>query len=98
MRPAAEAEPIPEAQLRSDYSDTSFPGHAAWLDGDWKLHRIEDRKGAVKWELYNLAADRVESRDLTASESDRTGRMKGELEAWLRSVVASLNGDDYKAK
>jgi len=97
VRPAAEAEPMAEAQLRSDYSDKEFPGHAAWLDGDWKLHRIE-KKGDVKWELYNLAADRTESRDLTASESDRVSRMKGELEAWLRSVIASLNGADYKAK
>lgn len=27
-----------------------FPGHAAWLDGSWKLHRIEDRNtAAVTW-------------------------------------------------
>jgi hypothetical protein len=97
VRPAAEAEPIPAAQLRSDYSDREFPGHAAWLDGDWKLHRI-GKKGGVTCELYNLAADRTESRDLAASESGRVARMKRELEAWLRSVVASLNGADYKAK
>jgi len=60
-------------------------------------NRIE-KKGDVKWELYNLTADRTESRDLAASESERAARMKGELEAWLRSVVASLNGADYKAK
>ncbi|MCX6897952.1 MAG: sulfatase-like hydrolase/transferase [Verrucomicrobia bacterium] len=98
VRPAAEAEPIPDAQLRNDYSDKNFPGHSAWLDGYWKLHRIEDKKGGVKWELYDLAADRTESRDLAASETERVARMKGELETWLRSVVASLNGKDYKAK
>lgn len=97
VRPAAKAEPIAAAQLRSDYSDKEFPGHAAWLDGDWKLHRIE-KKGDVKWELYNLGADRTESRDLVATEADRVTRMKGELETWLRSVVASLNGGDYRAK
>jgi arylsulfatase A-like enzyme len=98
VRPAAEAEPIPEAQLRSDYSDKTFPGHSAWLDGDWKLHRIEGKKDGVKWELYNLGTDRTESRDLVATETDRAARMKAELETWLRSVVASLNGEDYKTK
>jgi len=97
VRPAAEAEPIPAAQLRSDYSDREFPGHAAWLDGDWKLHRIEEKKGGVRRELYNLAADHTESRDLAASEAGRVARMNGELEAWLRSVVASLNGADNPA-
>jgi arylsulfatase A-like enzyme len=96
VRAAAEAEPIPAAQLRSDYSDKTFPGHAAWLDGDWKLHRIEDQKGGVRWELYNLASDRTESHNLAASEPARVARMKAELESWLRSVVASLNGADHK--
>ncbi len=94
--PANEIEPIPAAQLRSDYPDTTFGKHAAWLDNDWKLHRIEARAGAVKWELYNLASDRTESNDLFPTETKRALKMQGELEAWLKSVVASLNGKDYK--
>lgn len=95
VRPAGEAEPIPAAQLRRDYADQAFPGHSAWLDGDWKLHRIETKDGRVKWELYNLAIDRTESMDRLAAEPDRASRMKTALAAWLRSVVASLNGKDY---
>jgi arylsulfatase A-like enzyme len=73
-----------------------FPGHAAWLDGNWKLHRIDSPKGkGVKWELYDLAADTKEERDLLAVEPDRAGRMQMELTAWLGSVVRSLNGEDY---
>ena len=94
--PASQIEPIPAAQLRSDYADNTFGRHAAWLDGDWKLHRIETKPGSVKWELYNLAADREESQDLFAAEPQRAARMRGELETWLKSVVASLNGKDYQ--
>jgi arylsulfatase A-like enzyme len=76
-----------------------FPGHSAWLDGSWKLHRIEKPKGAaVRWELYDLAADPKESRDLLAAEEKRAARMKKELHAWLESVARSLNGEDYPAR
>lgn len=94
VRLADEAEPIPAAQSRHDYSDENFPGHAAWLDGNWKLHRIEAKDGRVRWELYNLAADRTESVDRLSAEPERATRMKAQLAAWLRSVVASLNGKD----
>ncbi|HPA16467.1 MAG TPA: sulfatase-like hydrolase/transferase [Verrucomicrobiae bacterium] len=95
VRPAAEAEPIPAAQLRTDYPTDSFPGHAAWLDNPWKLHRIQEKNGPVKYELYNLAADPTESHDLANTERERIPRMQAGLENWLRSVVASLNGADY---
>ena len=41
-------------------SVTELPGHAAWIDGDWKLHRIADKAGdKVRYELYDLAKDRL---------------------------------------
>jgi hypothetical protein len=73
----------------------TFPGHSAWIDGDWKLHRQENKQGKVAWELYNLANDPAESTDLVASEPRRVKSMKSALENWLASVVRSLNGDDY---
>ncbi|MBM3877870.1 MAG: N-acetylgalactosamine 6-sulfate sulfatase [Verrucomicrobia bacterium] len=94
--PWDEVEPIPAAQLRTDYPDTTFGRHAAWVDNDWKLHRIEPRNGPLKWELYHLASDRAEARDLFAAEPERAARMQAELTAWLKGVVASLNGADYK--
>jgi arylsulfatase A-like enzyme len=96
LRPWSEVQPIPESQLRSDYPTDLFPGHSAWLDGDWKLHRIEPKKGAPKWELYHLAEDRVEARDLAAAQPERLAKMQRELDGWLKSVVNSLNGADYK--
>ena len=81
-------------KLDKEYPEDIFPGHAAWLDWPWKLHRIETKKG-VKLELYNLAEDPQEKNDLAAQKADRVNAMKGELERWLKSVVRSLNGEDY---
>jgi arylsulfatase A-like enzyme len=77
----------------------SFPGHSAWLDGNWKLHRIQNpKKAGVRWELYDLDADPKESKDLTSSQPERTKEMQKALTAWLESVTRSLNGEDYLEK
>ncbi|HEY8504921.1 MAG TPA: sulfatase-like hydrolase/transferase [Gemmataceae bacterium] len=97
-------EPEDAGKLRADagkittrYSEEDLPGHAAWTDGDWKLHRIAGRKGAkVRYELYNLAADPQEKQDLAAREPERVRKMKAALEEWQKSVVRSLNGEDYR--
>lgn len=83
------------AEIKQRYPKDEFPGHSAWIDGDWKLHRITDKKGNVKWELYNLADDQEEATDLVDAEPERVKMMKNALEAWLGSVVDSLNGEDY---
>jgi hypothetical protein len=88
-------------RLRSDagkitkkYPEDTYPGHAAWLDWPWKLHRIENKKN-VKLELYNLQSDPQEKNDRSAQDPERTDRMRRRLERWQRSVVRSLNGEDY---
>ena len=81
-------------KIDKKYSEDSFPGHAAWLDWPWKLHRIETKKG-LKLELYNLIKDPEEKNDLSAQNVKRSGVMKDKLEEWQRSVVRSLNGEDY---
>jgi len=83
-------------KITMQYPEDSFPGHAAWLDWPWKLHRIQDKKGKVKLELYNLAEDPAEQKDLVTQDTDRVSSMKFQLEAWLTSVVRSLNGKDYR--
>jgi len=84
------------AEIKQEYSLTSFPGHSAWTDGDWKLHRIEPKGGGdVQLELYNLADDPKETADLLDSESERVEAMSEALEGWLESVAGSLNGEDY---
>ena len=86
-------------QIDKTHPLDKFPGHSAWLDGDWKLHRIENRdSGAVRWELYDLATDPKEGTNLFAKEPDRAATMQKDLSAWLVSVVRSLNGEDYGGK
>jgi arylsulfatase A-like enzyme len=77
------------------YAADTFPGHSAWVDSDWKLHRIEDKGGKVSWELYNLSSDPYEERNLAAAEDARISPMRVEIELWLEAVVRSLNGEDY---
>ncbi len=83
-------------EITQQYPLDSFPGHAAWLDWPWKLHRIQSKKGDVKFELYNLADDPAEQNDLVTRDTDRVNSMKSQLESWLVSVVHSLNGRDYR--
>jgi len=55
--------------------------------GGWKLIEwLED--GRV--ELYNLARDPGESRDLAAAESARAAQLKARLDAWRREVDAQM--------
>ena len=84
------------AEIKKQYPEDAFPGHSAWLDWPWKLHRIQDKKGKLKWELYDLASDAMEKANLLESEPKRVKSMTADLEKWLRSVVRSLNGKDYK--
>lgn len=82
-------------KITKQYSEDTFPGHAAWQDWPWKLHRIQGKDGTVKVELYNLANDPNEKTDRSARQQDRAKSMRADLERWLRSVIASLNGKDY---
>jgi arylsulfatase A-like enzyme len=82
-------------EIKRQYPKDTFPGHSAWLDWPYKLHRIE-RKGQVKYELYNLAEDFLESKNLLNGMPDKAKSMQTPLNDWLVSVVNSLNGKDYK--
>ncbi len=94
--------PLPHdpERLRKDvdafpqHPEDSAKGHAAWNDWPWKLHRIN---GDI-YELYNLIDDPMEKTDLSknTAHQERLEKMKQELDAWMRSVIRSLNGKDYK--
>ena len=81
--------------IKKQYPTDTFPGHSAWLDWPWKLHRIEDTNGAVTCELYDVNQDPAESANLLAENPARAEGMLAQLNAWLASVVNSLNGNDY---
>lgn len=85
-----------ERTPRDKFPDDVFPGHSAWVSGDWKLHRFSMTEGQkVKYELYNLATDPKEQRDLAREKPELVEDLRPGLEAWLHSVVHSLNGGDY---
>ncbi len=77
------------------YPADSFPGHSAWIDGDWKLHRMEGKQDQVNWELYNLKLDPAETKDVIDQHGKQVERMKSQFKRWLVSVTESLNGADY---
>lgn len=78
------------------FAEDTTTGHAAWTDWPWKLHRI----GGDRFELYHLIDDPMETTDLSndPESSDRLEQMKQELDEWMRSVVRSINGKDYKTE
>jgi arylsulfatase A-like enzyme len=77
------------------YSEDQFPGHSAWLDWPYKLHRIDSENKEPGFELYNLESDPGEMNDLSVSMPEKVTSMNKGVEAWLKSVVNSLNGNDY---
>ncbi|MCK5207389.1 MAG: sulfatase-like hydrolase/transferase, partial [Cyclobacteriaceae bacterium] len=86
---------LEDIQIKTQYPLDTLKGHAAWLDWPWKLHRIQDKSGDIRWEFYRLDDDPQESEDLFNTEPERVSKMKTALEEWQRSVVRSLNGGDY---
>ncbi|HSG71630.1 MAG TPA: sulfatase-like hydrolase/transferase, partial [Planctomycetaceae bacterium] len=84
-----------EGAIVQKYPADEFPGVAAWMDGDWKLHRIPKRDKSFGYELYNLRTDRVEETDVADSHPERVEKMKRDLERWQSAVVRSFNGEDY---
>ncbi|HJN08510.1 MAG TPA: sulfatase-like hydrolase/transferase [Pirellulaceae bacterium] len=71
-------------------------GHAAWIDNQYKLHRIPTSDpSSAKYTLYNLAVDTAEANDLARKMPDRVARMRADLNRWQQSVVRSIAGDDY---
>jgi len=69
-------------------------GYVAWNDNQYKLHR----RGADKYELYDLTNDLSETTDLADKLPEVTARMKKEMQAWLKSVYDSREGLDYPEK
>lgn len=91
-RVTRKAEKIPKQRFATD----AFPGHSAWISGDWKLHRISGSDGEkARYSLYNLSTDPREQRDVSKQHPEIIADLSAELEQWLASVAASCRGADY---
>lgn len=82
-------------KITVQYPEDSFPGHAAWLDWPWKLHRIQNNSVEITLELYQLENDSLEQNSIATSEFEKVKAMLSNLEDWQQSVIESLNGKDY---
>jgi arylsulfatase len=61
-------------------------GNAAVRDGRWKLVKRNDSDDG--WELYDMTADRMETKNLAAEQPDHVARMEQQFLAWAaRSQV-----------
>lgn len=54
--------------------------------GDWKL--VSVRRREAEWELYDLAKDRTETRNLARVEPERVQSMQQQWKAWFDEVMA----------
>lgn len=70
-----------------------FGQKLAMVDNQFKLINNDRRKD--KFELYDLAADTAEERDVSSQNAEVFARMKQQLLAWNESVEASFAGRDY---
>jgi len=77
------------------YPEDKLTGPTAWIDGDFKLLGKSSKRGSGGYALYNLADDPKEQTNLAADQPERVKRMTAELQPWQKSVVKSLNGEDY---
>jgi arylsulfatase A-like enzyme len=93
-RSPAPAAPPDSGTGKKRYGE-ELSGPAAWIDGDYKLHRKEQAGGGATYALFDLGKDPQEKSDLAARGADRVARMRAEMQAWQKSVVRSLNGQDY---
>lgn len=65
-------------------------GNRAMRDGRWKI--VSRHPGA--WELYDLDADRTETRDLASTDPRRVAAMQAKYEAWMHRTGV-LPWDEY---
>ena len=71
--------------------------HHAMREGNWKLVRMSGKPA----ELYDLAADLSETRDLAAEHPDITARMCATLDAWNSELInpvfpgSSVKNEDW---
>lgn len=85
-----------EKTPRHKFPASVYSGHAAWISGDWKLHRLSSSDGEkVRWQLYHLVDDPLEKNDLAKTRPEIVADLQTGMEAWLDSVVESLGGADY---
>jgi Arylsulfatase A and related enzymes len=74
-------------------------GNVAVLRGDWKLTRVAEPFGDGTWQLYDMATDPGEARDVAAAHPDIVDALKAEYAAYSAQVgVVELGPDESAPK
>lgn len=87
LLPAVRGERLPQRELGFDHQ-----GAHALRQGDWKLVWSKRMPHEIEWELYNLAQDRCETRDLAEKHPERVKDMSADWERWARRVQVIHEG------
>lgn len=72
-------------------------GHRALFKGDWKLLKQQAPYGTKTWELYNLAEDPAESRDLAGQFPGRVKKMTEDFNTFVKEKNVILPPPDFDA-
>lgn len=81
LLPAMHGNQLPERAIGFDHQAAH-----AFRKGDWKAVYAKRMPHELKWELYNLADDRCEMKDLAEVHPKRLQKMVAEWEDWARHV------------
>jgi arylsulfatase A-like enzyme len=82
---------------KAKFDDADFVAdtQGVWIDGKWKLI-VEPKNGGVR--LYDIFTDPAQKSDLSSKMPEDVQRLRAALDDWRKSVRASYDGKDYRAK
>ena len=81
--------------LRGERSVRAKPLYFQWRRGravrrdNWKIVSSQSGGDEVTWELYDLATDKTETRNLAAQEPELVQELVGLYETWYARVSSS---------
>tara|TARA_R110002049_G_scaffold3795_5_gene27557 strand:- start:15893 stop:17425 length:1533 start_codon:yes stop_codon:yes gene_type:complete len=75
--------------------EKDYLGDRSILDNDYKLI-IDDRKGDLVKELYNVREDSGETKNIIEQYPDVASQLEQQMREWQESVLLSLAEQDYK--
>ena len=77
-------------------TEADYLGPRAIVAGHHKLVVHEPKNGEVRRELFDLANDPAERKNLLDQEPALAGELQAQLREWQTSVLTSLTGADYR--
>lgn len=86
----------PKEQPRTEPICFRYKTKAAIVDGNWKLLSQKYEQG--NFELYNLADDPTESKNIASQHPKRAAQLEEKLSVWYESTRNSIDGADYPEK